>query len=473
MASFTTPTASDLMGLMLNQRRAMMGRPIPAALRKDRLRRAIDLLVTHEASLTDAMVADFGIRSRDQTRLYDIVASLGPLKHAAAHVDHWMKPERRKVDPMLALMGASAWIEHQPKGVVGILSPWNFPLFLTFTPLAGVLAAGNSAMIKPSEHTPLTSELLAELVEAQFDEEELRVVTGNAEVAATFTRLPFDHIIYTGSTNVGRHVMRAAADNLTPLTLELGGKSPVIVGREPNLNLMANRLITGKLLNAGQICLAPDYVLAPREQIPSLITALTEAARALYPDLEGNPDYGAVLGDRNRGRLLTYVEEARAAGAEVIQIGGTVEDGRLPFFIIRDCPADLAVMSEEIFGPILPLISYDSLDEAIAFVNDRPRPLGLYFFGSDKTEERAVLERTISGGVTLNDVVFHVTVEDLPFGGVGASGFGVYHGIEGFKSVSHPKSIFRQSKLDVASIAGLAPPYGEKLRSYIAKHLSR
>ncbi|CAN5168088.1 coniferyl aldehyde dehydrogenase [soil metagenome] len=473
MAPPAFPTESDLHALLQRQRLATIGRPVTAATRKDRLRRAIDLLVTHEAALTDAMVEDFGIRSRDQSRLYDIVASLGPLKHAAAHVDRWMKPERRKVDPMLGLMGASAWIEHQPKGVVGILSPWNFPLFLTFTPLAGVLAAGNSALIKPSEHTPRTSALLAELVEAGFDEEELRVVTGDAEVAAAFTRLPFDHIIYTGSTSVGRHVMRAAAENLTPLTLELGGKSPVIVGQGPNLKLMANRLITGKLLNAGQICLAPDYVLVPRSELPTLIAALTEAAKTLYPDLDANPDYGAVLGDRNRGRILAYVDEARASGAEVVQIGGASEGGRLPFFIIRDCPPDLAVMSDEIFGPILPVIGYDSLDEAIAFVNARPRPLGLYFFGSDKGEERAVLERTVSGGVTLNDVVFHVTVEDLPFGGVGASGFGVYHGLEGFKAVSHPKPIFRQSRLDVAGIAGLAPPYGDKLRAYIAKHLSR
>jgi coniferyl-aldehyde dehydrogenase len=473
MATHPSPTESELLDLLKRQRRAVTGRPVPAALRKDRLRRAIDLLITHEARLTDAMVEDFGVRSRDQSRLYDIVASLGPLKHAVAHVDRWMKPERRKVDPMLGLMGASAWIEQQPKGVVGILSPWNFPLFLTFTPLAGVLAAGNSALIKPSEHTPRTSAVLAELIEAQFGEEELRVVNGDADVAAAFTRLPFDHIIYTGSTSVGRHVMRAAAENLVPLTLELGGKSPVIVGRDPNLALMASRIIGGKLLNAGQICLAPDYVLAPRSQLPKLVEALSDAARVLYPDLEANPDYGAVLGERNQRRLLAYVEEAKAAGAQVIQIGGKADDGRLPFFILPDCPPDLAVMSDEIFGPILPIIPYDTLDQAIAFVNDRPRPLGLYFFGADKTEERAVLERTVSGGVTLNDVVFHVTVEDLPFGGVGASGFGVYHGIEGFKAVSHPKPIFRQSRLDVARIAGLAPPYGAKLRAYIAKHLSR
>lgn len=463
---------TDIASLLERQRRAIIGLAPPTALRKDRLRRAIALLVENEQRLTDAMVADFGVRSREQSQLYDIVATLGPLKDALKHVDRWMRPERRKVDPMLRLMGASAWIEYQPKGVVGVLSPWNFPLFLTFTPLAGVLAAGNSALIKPSEHTPRTSALLAELVENRFSEEELRVVIGDAAVAAEFTRLPFDHIIYTGSTDVGRRVMRAAADNLTPLTLELGGKSPVIIGREPNWALLANRIVTGKLLNAGQICLAPDYVLAPHADMDRLIEALIGAAETLYPNPGKNPDYGAVLGERNRARIAAYVAEARAGGAEVIEIGaGLAADGRLPFFIIRDCPPDLAVMREEIFGPVLPTRGYASLDDAIAFVNERPRPLGLYFFGSNKSEERAVLERTVSGGVTLNDVVFHVTVEDLPFGGVGASGFGVYHGFDGFKAVSHPKPIFRQSKLDVAGIAGLVPPYGDKLRTYIAKHL--
>ena len=462
----------DLKTLLQRQRMASRDpSPATAVIRKDRLRRAIDLLVTNEAALTAAMAEDFGVRAQAQSQLYDLVASIQTLRHALKHVDRWMKPERRPVDLALRLFGASAWIEYQPKGVVGLLSPWNFPVYLTFTPLAGVLAAGNRVMIKPSEHTPATSEALKKAFEASFDADEAAVVTGGADVAAAFSALPFDHIIFTGSTAVGRHVMRAAADNLVPLTLELGGKSPVIVGTDPDHTLMANRIVTGKLLNAGQICLAPDYLLVPEIEEERIVADLVASANTLYPSLATNADYAAVLGDRNRDRLGRYVEEARQRGARVTEVGTRSNDGRLPFTILQDCPPDAAVMTDEIFGPVLPVLSYRSLDEAIAFVNARPRPLGLYFFGRDGEETRAVLSRTVSGGVTLNDVVFHVTVEDLPFGGVGDSGFGVYHGAEGFREFSNARSIFRQSKFDVAKIAGLRPPYGAKLKKFIAKGL--
>jgi len=460
-------------GAILERQRARSRDPSPAtaAVRKDRLRRAIDLLSSHESRFGDALADDFGVRSREQSQLYDVVASLQTLRHALKHIDRWMRPERRPVDTALRLFGASARIDYQPKGVVGILSPWNFPLYLTFGPLAGVLAAGNRAMIKPSEHSPATSAVLAEAIASAFEEDEIAVVTGGADVAAAFSALPFDHIIFTGSTAVGRHVMRAAADNLVPLTLELGGKSPVIVGRNPDTALMCDRIVTGKLLNAGQICLAPDYLLVPGDSEDEVARGIAAAADAIYPNLTANPDYASVLGDRNRERLSRYVEEARSRGARVTEIGARSNDGRLPFTILRDCPLDAAVMKEEIFGPVLPIVSYRSLDEAIAFVNERPRPLGLYYFGRDKAEEREVLSRTVSGGVTLNDVVFHVTVEDMPFGGVGESGFGVYHGIEGFREFSNARGIFRQSRFDVARIAGFRPPYGAKLRKFIAKNL--
>ncbi|MEG8221843.1 coniferyl aldehyde dehydrogenase [Sphingomonas sp. HH69] len=462
----------DLDGLLATQRALSRNTVAPtAARRKDRLNRAITLLVENEAALSDAMARDFGVRARAQSQLYDIVASIQALKHALRHVDRWMKPERRPVDTLMRLFGASARIEYQPKGVVGLLSPWNFPIYLTFTPLAGILAAGNSVMIKPSEHTPATSEVLAQAVSKLFDPAEMAVVTGDAGVAARFSALPFDHIIFTGSTAVGRHVMRAAADNLVPLTLELGGKSPVIVGSDPDHALMAKRIVTGKLLNAGQICLAPDYLLVPAADEERIVADLAASAQAIYPELSGNADYAAVLGDRNRARLTAYVEEAVSHGAKPVQIGHATNDGRLPFTILRDCPADTRVMTEEIFGPVLPVLTYQHIDDAIAFVNARPRPLGLYYFGRDKSEMDAVLARTSSGGVTLNDVIFHVIAEDLPFGGVGDSGFGVYHGAEGFREFSNTRGVFRQSRFDLAGLAGLRPPYGHKLRKYIDKAL--
>ncbi len=459
--------------ILQSQQLSMRGQIVSAATRRDRIRRVIDVLVTNEKKFVEAMTEDFGVRPAEQSQLYDILASIVTLKDAAKHVSKWMKPEKRKVDPMLALMGAKAHIEFQPKGSVGLLSPWNFPLYLTFTPLAGVLAAGNASMIKPSEHTPATSEVMRETLHAAFSPEEIFVITGDAAVAADFSSLPFDHIIFTGSTPVGRHVMRAAAENLVPVTLELGGKSPVIVGEAPNSELMAKRIVTGKLLNAGQICLAPDYLLVNERDEESVISSLISAAEGILPDLTNNHDYTSVLGDRNRERLKEYVNEARTHNAEIIEVGRETADGRLPFTIIRNCPDNIKVMQDEIFGPVLPIITYKDLSEAIAFVNDRPRPLGLYFFGTNKSEERRVLNETVSGGVTLNDVVFHVTVEDLPFGGVGDSGFGVYHGRDGFKTFSHQKSIFTQSKIDVADLAGLRPPYGKKIRNYLRKHISQ
>ncbi|HEY2659545.1 MAG TPA: coniferyl aldehyde dehydrogenase [Caulobacteraceae bacterium] len=466
--------AGELAGLLDAQRRASRSRPPTTAVeRKDRLRRAIDLLVTNQAAFCDALASDFGGRSREQSQLYDIVGSIQTLKHAIRHLDRWMRPEKRPVDSMLALFGASAWIEYQPKGVVGLLSPWNFPINLTFTPLAGIFAAGDSVMIKPSEHTPATSELMAEAVKQNFGAEEAVVVTGGADVAAAFSGLAFDHLIFTGSTAVGRHVMRAAADNLVPLTLELGGKSPVIVGQNPDCPLMADRIVTGKLLNAGQICLAPDYLLVPEDLEGRIVDHLVAAAERLYPNLGANPDYAAVLGDRNRARLTRYLDEARQRGARLVEVGADAKGLRKPFTIVRDCPPDAAVMTEEIFGPVLPLIRYRRIEEAIDFVNSRPRPLGLYVFSREPSEQRAIVTGTVSGGVTINDVIFHVTVEDLPFGGVGQSGFGAYHGFEGFKSFSHAKGVFRQSSIDVAGLAGLRPPYGAKIRKYISRQLSR
>lgn len=300
-----------------------------------------------------------------------------------------------------------------------------------------------------------------------FREDEIAVVTGGPDVGKAFTELPFDHLIFTGATGVGRHVMRAAADNLTPVTLELGGKSPTIVGRSADQKKAADRIALGKMMNAGQICLAPDYLMVAREQEPGLIGALKESVSALYPTLLDNDDYTSVVNARNAERLRGYLDDARAKGAELIEVNPAAEDfagsngNKMPLTILRNVTDDMAVMQEEIFGPLLPIKTYDHIDEAIDYVNAHGRPLGLYYFGQDAAEEEAVLSRTISGGVTVNDVVFHNAMEDLPFGGIGPSGMGNYHGIDGFRTFSHARAVYRQPKLDVAGLGGFKPPYGK------------
>lgn len=453
--------------------------PVPAERRIDRLRRAVALLVDHGERLVEAMDADFAGRSRDMSRVTDIMGSVKPLKHAAASVRRWMKPERRKPEFPMGLFGARAHVEYQPKGVVGVISPWNFPVTLTFTPLAGIFAAGNAVMIKPSEYTPATSEVMAELFSASFDEDEVAVFTGGPEVGEAFSPLPFDHLLFTGATSIARHVMRAASENLVPLTLELGGKSPVIIGADADLDTAAERLVIGKMMNAGQICLAPDYVLVPRARRDALVERIAARAAELYPTIAENPDYTSVIHERHVRRLQGYLAEAREAGTSIREVNPAAEplDGssgrRLPLTLLVEPDPSLAVMQDEIFGPLLPVLGYDTLDDAIEFINARPRPLGLYFFGEDRAETRRVLERTVSGGVTLNDVIWHVGQEDLPFGGIGPSGMGVYHGIDGFREFSHAKSVFRQSRFNLAKLAGLRPPYGARLRATLRREIRK
>lgn len=443
---------------------------VSAATRKDRLERAIGLLQTHQQKLVDAMSADFGHRSEHQSLFTDIAGSVGPLRHAQANLASWMKPEKRKAGPFpLNLLGAKARVEYQPLGVVGVISPWNFPVNLTFTPLAGILAAGNRCMIKPSEYTPATSEVMAEVFSSAFDELEIAVVTGGPQSGADFSGLPFDHLLFTGATSIARHVMRAASDNLVPVTLELGGKSPVVVSRSADVQKTADAIMTGKMLNAGQICLAPDYVFVPEEKMDEFVDSAGKSVARMYPTLLENDDYTSVINQRHFDRLNGYIEEAKEKGAKVVELNPADEDFRqqphykIPPTLVIDPDDKLQVMQDEIFGPVLPIKGYSDVSETIDYVNHNPRPLGLYYFGSDDSEEQRVLTHTTSGGVTVNDVVMHVAQEDLPFGGVGPSGMGSYHGHDGFKTFSHAKAVFTQSKLNVAELAGLRPPYGEKM----------
>lgn len=473
------PHARSAMLRILDRQKAAhaAGLPVPAAVRKDRITRAIELLINHQQAFVDALCADFGHRSPQQTRFADIMSSVMPLKYARKHLEQWMEAQRRSVQFPLGLLGARAWVEYQPLGVVGVISPWNFPVQLTFAPLAQIFAAGNRAMIKPSEFTPATSALMQELFARAYDETEVAVFTGGPEIGQAFATLPFDHLLFTGATSVGRHVMRAAAENLVPVTLELGGKSPVILTRSANIAQATDRIVTGKMLNAGQICLAPDYLLVPREVQDAVVGGLIDAVRTQYPALLANDDYTAIINARHRARLEGYIADAKAQGAQAVEVNPAAEDftgsAKLPLTILRGVHDQMKVMQDEIFGPVLPIVPYDRLEDAIDFVNARPRPLGLYTFGQNKAEERQVLDRTTSGGVTLNDVIFHVAQEDLPFGGVGPAGMGSYHGIDGFRTFSHAKAVYRQPAIDIAKLAGTKPPYGKALEKTLSREIRR
>ncbi len=460
----------QMSGLLERQREAyLLEGVVSAATRRDRLERAIGLLNTHESRLVEAMNEDFGHRSEHQSLLTDIGGSIGPLRTAQKNLGKWMKPEKRKVGPFpLNLLGAKSRVEYQPLGVVGLISPWNFPVNLTFTPLAGILAAGNRCMIKPSEYTPATSEAMAEIFPTVFDELEIAVVIGGAQTGQDFSGLAFDHLLFTGATSIARHVMRAAAENLVPVTLELGGKSPVVVGRSADMQKTTDAIMTGKMMNAGQICLAPDYVFVPEENLDEFVESTRRSVARLYPTLLDNPDYTSVINERHFDRINGYIEEAREKGATVVELNPANEDFhqqphyKIPPTLIVDPDDTLKVMQDEIFGPVLPVKRYRDIDDTVQYINRRPRPLGLYYFGTDDAEQQRVLSHTTSGGVTVNDVVMHVAQEDLPFGGVGPSGMGSYHGLDGFRTFSHAKAIFQQSKLNVAELAGIRPPYSEK-----------
>lgn len=471
----------DMQGILARQKAAHLRDGAPTAEQRiERLDRCIALLVDHRTAIEDAVNADFGSRSREATAFTDIAGSIGPLKHARAHLAKWMRPEKRKTTPaILGLFGAKAEIRFQPKGVVGVISPWNFPVNLTFAPLAGILAAGNRAMIKPSEYTPATSELMKTMFGKVFSEEEIAVVTGGPEIGEAFAHLAFDHLIFTGATSIARHVMRAAAENLVPLTLELGGKSPVILGRSADLTVAAARIMNGKTLNAGQICLAPDYVLAPHDQMDGFVAAAQASVSKMFPTIKDNPDYTSIVAQRHYDRITGYIDDARAKGARIVELKPEGEDlsqqehRKIAPTLILEPTDDMKVMQEEIFGPVLPVKSYRSVDEAIAYVNGHDRPLGLYYFGEDAAEREKVLSGTTPGGVTVNDVIMHVAQEELPFGGVGPSGMGSYHGADGFREFSHRKAIYTQIKKDIGPLQAMRPPYGAGIRKYLESQLKR
>jgi coniferyl-aldehyde dehydrogenase len=452
-------------------RRAAASQPPPdAAARRDQLRGLYRWIVTRREDIAAAISSDFGHRSRHESLMAEIMVTATAIRYAARHLRGWMRPRRRFAG--LAFLPGRARVMFQPKGVVGIISPWNYPFNLAVSPLASALAAGNRVMLKPSEHTPATSALIGELAEALFAADQVAVVTGGPDVGAAFSGLPFDHLLYTGGTAIGRKVMRAAADNLTPVTLELGGKSPAIVGEDYPLDKAALQISAGKWLNAGQTCIAPDYVLVPEDRLEAFVAAIGRATASLYPTLADNPDYTALNNEAHYDRVAGYVEDARAKGARIVEINPATEvleaaSRKMAPTLVIGATDDMAVLREELFGPVLPVIPYRGLEQAIAYVNDRPRPLALYYFDRNGGRAERVLRETTSGGAAINETVFQFAVDSLPFGGVGNSGLGgQVHAREGFETFSHRKSVFYQSRINGAFL--LRPPFGRLTERILA-----
>jgi len=466
-----TPASSGVdLARQLARMRVAHERAVPDyAQRRDDLKR---LRAAFKARLDDfiaAMSADFGRRSRHESLLSDGMTVLNEIDHLLRHLRGWMRPKKAAADWLFA--PARTEVRYQPLGVVGIISPWNYPLYLSLNPLAVAIAAGNHVMLKPSEHTPRTSQLLKEMLAGVFPDDRVATVLGGADVAGAFAALPFDHLFFTGSTAVGKRVMAAAAQNLTPVTLELGGKSPAIVAPDFPIETAAQRIAAGKFLNAGQTCIAPDYVLLPRAAIAPFVAAMKKYVAQRYGDLAQNPDYTSIVNAGQYARLKSYLDQAQASGAQVIELASGDAGRRVMApTLVLDARDDLAVMQDEIFGPILPLVAIDSVDAATDYINARPRPLALYHFDNDKARTERVLERTTAGGVTVNDAVLHIVQNDLPFGGIGPSGMGQYHGRDGFLTFTKQKPVLYQARF--SSFALMRPPY-RRFADVLLKFLTR
>lgn len=456
----------ELDRLFAAQRAAYAANPMPPADQRQQWLKALrELLSQERQALVEAISADFSHRSADETLLAELMPSLHGIHYASRHLRGWMKSSRRKVG--MAFQPASAKVVYQPLGVVGIIVPWNYPLYLAIGPLVGALAAGNRVMLKLSESTPATGQLLKTLLGRIFPEDLVCVVLGEADVGVAFSRLRFDHLLFTGATSIGKHVMRAAAENLTPVTLELGGKSPAIVSRDVPLKDAAERIAFGKTLNAGQTCVAPDYVLVPQDRVGAFVEAYRQVVNSFYPTLADNPDYTAIINERQLARLNGYVSDATSKGALLIPLFEQGQGRRMPHSLLLNVTDEMTVMQDEIFGPLLPIVPYQDLDQAFAYINQRPRPLALYYFGYDKREQNRVLHETHSGGVCLNDTLLHVAQDDMPFGGIGPSGMGHYHGHEGFLTFSKAKGVLIKQRFNAARL--IYPPYGKSIQKLIQK----
>ncbi|MBI1361120.1 MAG: aldehyde dehydrogenase family protein [Alphaproteobacteria bacterium] len=463
---------TDLASSLFEEQRRLSRHEPPPHLktRLNRLSRIRDLAIDNADLIAKAIAADFGVRSRTETMLLEIAPLLSSIRHTRRNLPRWMKPQARHVD--LTFQPGKAYVRHEPLGVVGIISPWNYPLLLSLGPLVDAIAAGNRALLKPSELTPQFSELLEKLVSQRFDAGEVAVVTGGVETAEAFCRLPFDHLFFTGSTSIGRKVMQVAAANLTPVTLELGGKSPAVICDDYPAEKAARSIAFGKFVNAGQTCIAPDYILAPAAKARAIADAVIDQARRGYPTITNNDDYSAVISQRHYDRLARAIAMARDAGATVLthEDDGARQARKIGPTVVLGAPAESLLLNEEIFGPVLPIVPYDNLDSALGFIKARERPLALYCFSNSRDVRRKILDRAISGGVTLNGTLLHIAQDSLPFGGVGHSGIGAYHGFEGFRRLSHARGVFEVGFVNMFERIG--PPWGQRA-AQIGKFLLR
>lgn len=471
----TQVTDFTLNHTLANQRAAFLKAGPPSlAERREKLNKLRSAVLDRKQDFEQALMADFGNRSRHETAIMEIMTVVQGIDYLSSNLRRFMRPQRRHV-PM-NFQPASAHVSYQPLGVIGIMAPWNYPAALSLMPLATAIAAGNRAMIKPSEITPATSNLVEKILGEIFPQDEVAVFQGDASVGAAFSGLPFDHLFFTGSTSVGRHVMKAASENLVPVTLELGGKSPVLVAPGHPIEHAARQVAQGKLANCGQTCVAPDYMLVPESQAEGFIKAYDAAVREFYPEGPLSDQYTSIINENHFKRISSLVEDARQKKAKVVEVGISPLDAKkrahtLPPIVLMNVSDDMSVMQEEIFGPVLPIVTYRDIDDAIAYINARPRPLALYYFGDDKADRERVMTRTTSGNVTINTTMLHYALDDLPFGGVGPSGMGAYHGIEGFRAMSHAKGTLVARRWNMSRLL-VTPPFGA-VANFILKTVLR
>lgn len=468
----TGPSKTDLQAALSEQREAFLRNPYPSwDERRVRLEKLRDVIRAHEDEIKQTMSEDFGSRSMIETDFADIVSSYTEIADYLKHGEKWMQPRRVKI--ALNQQPGKGEIIPQPLGVVGIIVPWNYPLFLAVSPMIGAIAAGNAVMVKMSEYTPKFSALFKKMMDDTFTPQEVYVATGGVDVAQAFSGLHFDHMLFTGSTSVGKHIMRAASENLVPVTLELGGKSPVMVQDDADIDEIAPRIALGKMMNAGQTCIAPDYVMMPKAKINAFSEAMIRQAESMYPTFAGNDDYTSIIADAHYARLQDLLDDAESKGATIKSAGHDdkqqlAKERRIPLTVVSDVNPDMKIMQEEIFGPLLPVMASDTLDEQIDYVQRNDRPLALYLFTNDDAKTQRVLRETHAGGVTTNDTMWHISQRELPFGGVGPSGMGSYQGEKGFETFSHMKSVFHQSTkglfagLKSKIMAPIMAPHNEK-----------
>ena len=462
-------SSNSLQEILEAQRKSFLADGFPdAKIRIDRIDRVKDITIRNKDRIMDALAEDFGSRPKVQSLVTDVLSIMLDVNDTRGKIRHWMKPQRRKTPFYMAVTGGRSEIQFQPLGVVGNISPWNFPVELAFAPAIGALAAGNRVMLKPSEATPVTSDLIKEMVASAFDATEMTAITGGADVAQNFSQLAFDHLVFTGGPEIAKQVMRSASDKLVPVTLELGGKCPVVVGDSADIAMVADRVMATKTVNSGQLCLTPDYIFLPEGKEEAFIQEAFKVLAKCYTSLLDNPDFTSVINERHWQRLKSYVEdlEARNTRIEIFNPAqesfDSPEKHKLPFMLPVDPEDDALIMQDEIFGPMLSIKTYQSLDQVIDFINNKPRPLALYYFGKNNHEIDTLCQRTTSGGVTINDCVQHAACPDLPLAGVGNSGMGGYHGHHGFLQFSHSKAVYRQGFFSSSKL--LRPPFSSRKR---------